>query len=174
MSSSSESLGTSRLEALASLRLLVAYLGEKDQFAWWPTSFLSATGRRFLEYNFPRTVLSAGVSSVAHAAKELHDQRIGRAGAYHLFRLPHALEQDIHALLAAESGNGFAELVSSGEQALAKLAEFAEEEDVTAQGPVRVSGLRQLTHRPSIRKAAAHYRNAFESGQQTFPYFAAE
>ena len=174
MSSDNESRSTSRLEALANLRVLVAYLGEKDHFDWWPTSFLSSTGRRFLEYNFPRTVLSAGVSSVAQAAKELHDQRIGRADAFHLFRLPHALEQDVHALLATESGNGFAELVSSREQALAKLTELAEEEDVTAQGPVRVAGLRQLTHRPSIRKAAAHYRSAFEGGLQTFPYFAAE
>lgn len=45
-------------EALANvlkLRLLVGFLGEKKQCNWWDTTFLEATGQRFLETVFPRT-----------------------------------------------------------------------------------------------------------------------
>ena len=163
-----------RVSAIVRLRVLVGYLGEKDQFAWWPTTFLSTTGRRFLEFNFPRTVLSAGVGSVSEVAKELHDERIGRSGVFHLFRLPHALEQDVHAFLAGESRNELMHLIEDRKSALGALQELAEGEGKCAQGPVRVSSLGQLTHRPSIRKAAACYRHAFEQGYLSFPYFTAE
>jgi len=99
------------LATLVALRVLVAYLGEKDQFGWWSTSFLSVTGRRFLELNFPRTLLSAGVTAASDAAKDLHDQRIGHAGAFHLFRLPHGLEQDVHRYLGAEAAGGLGGLI---------------------------------------------------------------
>jgi hypothetical protein len=174
MPSSDQMSERHRLAPLLKLRVLVAYLGEKDQYGWWPTSFLSPTGRRFLEFNFPRTVLSAGIGSVSQAAKALHDQRIGRRGVFHLFRLPHALEQDIHALLATGSEHNFVDLISGQEHALEKLGEIADSEASTGQGPVRVSGLGQLTHRPSVRKVAACYLDAFSQEHQTFPYFTTE
>jgi hypothetical protein len=114
------------------------------------------------------------VGSVSQAAKELHDQRIGRSGVFHLFRLPHALEQDIYAALAAESENSFADLISGQENALEKLGEIANSEGAGSQGPVRVAGLGQLTHCLSLRKVAAYYLDAFARGHQTFPYFTAE
>jgi hypothetical protein len=164
----------SRVDTLTRLRLLVSYLGEKDQFDWWPTSFLSPTGRRFLEYNFPRTVLAAGAHSTTAAAKQLHDERIGRAGVYHLFRLPHALEQDIHRYLAAADGLAWAGLVESREVALESLKDMAGKESMSAQGPVRISGLSQMTHRPSTRKVASCYAQAFQTATRVYPYFTAE
>ena len=163
-----------RIETLAKLRILTAFLGESDQFGWWPTSFLSPTGRRYLEFNFPRTVTSAGVYSISQAAKELHDQRIGRRGVFHLFRLPHAIEQDIHALLATEAERQFASLIQSQDQAIKELEEMAEGQDMSAEGPVRISGIAQLTHKNSLRKVAACYCQAFKGDQQTYPYFTVE
>jgi hypothetical protein len=163
-----------RLQALAKLRLLVAYLGESDQYDWWRTSFLSPTGRRYLEFNFPRTVLSAGINSVSHAAKELHDRRIGRNGVFHLFRLPHGIEQDLHFLLAGDFKDELDELINGRDHALKALGELAEGEKLQSEGPTRISAIGQMTHRPSLRRLAACYLWAFESGKQTFPYFTGE
>lgn len=164
----------SRAEALARLRVLVAYLGEKDQFSWWPTSFLSPTGRRFLAFNFPRTTLSAGVRAASHAAMRLHDERIGRQGAFHLFRLPHALEREVHARLAGRGADAFASLLDDRDAALDGLGGLAEEEVKEAVGPVRVSSVARLLHRPSVRKAAAVYHRAFTDGAPSFPYYTKE
>jgi len=158
------------IETLAMLRVAVAYLGEKDQFGWWPTTFLSVTGQRFLELNFPRTLLSAGVTAVTQLAKGLHDESIGQAGAFHLFRLSHGLEQEVHRLLVADSASRFVELISGREPALKFLDAVAEGEGGGGQGAVRAAGLGQLTHRPTLRKVAASYRDAFVTGYQTFPY----
>ena len=102
-----------RVRTLAELRILCAYLGEHAQFDWWPTAFFAPTGLKFLEYNFPRTIVSAAVHSVTHAAKQLHDQRIGTAGSYHLFRLPHDLEQDVHNVILQAPKESFSPLLSS-------------------------------------------------------------
>jgi hypothetical protein len=79
------------LYALLRLRIAVAYLGEKEQFAWWSTRFLGSTGRRFLEFIYPRSAFAAAVTSASEAAKTFHDFRIGKGRIYHLFRLPHLL-----------------------------------------------------------------------------------
>jgi len=163
-----------RLRSLATLRILVGYLGESDQCDWWRTSFLSATGRRYLEFNFPRTVLSAGINSVSHAAKELHDRRIGRNGVFHLFRLPHAFEQDLHLLLAGDFKDELNEIIQGRDHAMKALAELAEGEKMQSEGPARIAAIGQMTHRPSLRKLAGCYLWAFENGKQTFPYFTAE
>ena len=160
-----------RIRTLAKLRILVGYLGESEQCDWWRTSFLSPTGRRYLEFNFPRTVLSAGINSVSHAAKELHDRRIGRNGVFHLFRLPHAIEQDLHLLLAGDFKDELNELIHGRDRAMKALAEVAEEEKSQSEGPTRISAISQMTHRPSLRKLAACYIGAFEGGKQAFPYF---
>ena len=163
-----------RLGSLATLRILVGYLGESDQCDWWRTSFLSPTGRRYLEFNFPRTVLSAGINSVSHAAKELHDRRIGRNGVFHLFRLPHAIEQDLHLLLAGDFKDELDKMIQGRDCAKKALAALAEGEKVESEGPTRISAIGQMTHRPSLRKLAACYLWAFEDGKQTFPYFTGE
>ena len=102
------------------------------------------------------------------------DQRIGRRGVFHLFRLPHAIEQDIHALLATEAERQFATLIQSQDQAIKELEEMAEGQDMSAEGPVRISGIAQLTHKNSLRKVAACYCQAFKGDQQTYPYFTVE
>ncbi|MFZ4647720.1 MAG: BrxE family protein [Gemmataceae bacterium] len=164
----------SKIVTLATARILVAYLGERAQCGWWPTSFFTATGLKFLEYNFPRTIISAAVHSVCHTAKQLHDKRIGKAGSYHLFRLPHEIEQDLHAVILEATNDTFSQLFSNQQAALEGLDQLANGDSSEAVGPVRVAGINQLTTRPALRKMAAYYRSAFRSHTQAFPYFTIE
>jgi hypothetical protein len=160
--------------ALARLRAVVAYLGEDDHFGWWPTSFLSATGQRVLAFNFPRTALSAGVNAATHSARRLHDERIGTAGAYHLFRLPFELESRIHNYLLATAAEAFASLVESREVAMDALRTLSGDETKAGVGPVRVSSAARMMHRPSLRRTAACYAHAFVGDAQAFPYFTSD
>jgi hypothetical protein len=80
------------IESLFRLRLVVAYLGEKEQCAWWSTRFLGGKGKRFLEFNYPRSAFAAGFTAASEAARTFHDKRIGKGRVSHLFRLPHGIE----------------------------------------------------------------------------------
>ncbi|MEI6263193.1 MAG: BrxE family protein, partial [Deltaproteobacteria bacterium] len=70
------------------MRLLVGYLGEKDQFNWWPTTFICSFSNLFLSPVFPRTTLLSQYHGILEAARRLHDERIGVGSVFHLFRLP--------------------------------------------------------------------------------------
>jgi hypothetical protein len=163
-----------RVRTLAALRILCAYLGEATQFNWWPTSFFTPIGLKFLEYNFPRTIVSAAVHSVSHAAKQLHDHRIGTAGSYHLFRLPHDVEQDVHSVILQASKDVLSRLCSSRETSLEELKQIANGEHLEAVGPIRIATVCQLTSLPALHKIAAYYGCAFENETQAFPYFTVE
>src|SRR5688500_19324483 len=91
-----------RLDALIRLRVLVGFLGEKKQHGWWDTSFLDATGRKFLETTFPRTAFEAALRSASEAARLVHDAQIGRVGAFHLFRLTVEAEDAIEAQIGKQ------------------------------------------------------------------------
>jgi hypothetical protein len=54
------------------------------------------------------------------------------------------------------------------------LAELAEGERMDIEGPISISGTDQITYRHSVRRTAACYFAAFESGRQAFPYFTEE
>ncbi len=66
---------------LVTLRFIVAVLGERSHFGWWPCSFLNEAGLESLDYNFPRTPLVAGFTATCLAAKGLHEDRIGRTAS---------------------------------------------------------------------------------------------
>lgn len=159
-----------RLVSVAKLQTLIAFLGEKPQSNWWPTEFMTARGLQFLNFNFPRTSLSAALTATAVAARSLHDQRIGEGNTYHLFRLPHGLTQDIHRLVAGDGQIGLRELIPDRDTALAALAALADNDAFQATGPVRVAGLGQFLHQPTLRRMAACYHHAFSNAEQVFPY----
>lgn len=162
---------------LARLRALVAYLGEAGQFGWWRTSFLSPTGRRYLEFNFPRTVLSAAVTAASHAARQLHDRSIATSGAHHLFRLPHDLEVRVHAHLVEHGSGNLLALIESRGAALEALVDLANGDGSRAGvGPFRVAATSRITHRPSLRRMASAYAGAFAGADcdPVFPYFTDE
>src|SRR5687768_11401701 len=86
-------------EYIATLRAVVGFLGEKDQFGWWASSFFAAGSTAFLAPAFPRTQLVAQCMGVVGAASKVHDERIGVGQVYHLFRLPEDLEQAVHRVM---------------------------------------------------------------------------
>ena len=77
-------------------------------------------------------------------------------------------------MLATDFKRKLDEMIQGRDQALTLLAGLAGGEKVSAEGPTRISGIGQMTHRPSMRRLAACYFVAFESGKQAFPYFTGE
>lgn len=153
------------------LRLLVGFLGEKSQCTWWDSNFLSETGLQFLAINFPRTALAAGCTSVTAAAKRLHDDRIGKGGVYHLFRLPAAVEESLHReLLSAEPDKLEAD-INTKEKALSRLKSFSESAVDAPSGPVQIGTEDKILTKFAVSELAMHYCDAFTKGKMTFPYF---
>ena len=89
--------------AILRLRIVVGYLGESAQYAWWSTSFYEPSSRLFLEPVFSKTSQVAQYHGVIEAARRLHDEHLS-TGSYHLFRLPEELEQDLHAMVQSSGG----------------------------------------------------------------------
>ena len=73
---------------IAELRVLIGYLGEKDQANWWGCEFFSATATAFLAPIFNRSLFLAQYQGATAAAAKVHDEAIGVGRIYHLFRLP--------------------------------------------------------------------------------------
>jgi hypothetical protein len=162
------------MEQLLRLRLIVGFLGEKNQFAWWHTTFFGATGRAALAYTFPRSTLLAQFTGASEAARLLHDEHIGVGRVFHLFRLPEEVEQDIHRIL--QDGN----LVIENDVLLRQDAAEAELEDSVIKicrcctlGPVTLGDSATLASQDAIQKMAALYLSAFQAGTRVYPYFRA-
>ena len=58
----------SYLPTLLQMRLLVGFLGERAQCAWWPTAFYEVSSRLFLEPVFSNTSRLAHFHGVFDAA----------------------------------------------------------------------------------------------------------
>src|SRR5690606_20632281 len=93
-----QEMNHSSMSSLLELRMLVGFLGERAQCAWWPTAFYEASSRLFLEPVFSKTSRLAQYHGVLEAARRLHDEHLS-VGSYHLFRLPEAIDQDLHAMM---------------------------------------------------------------------------
>lgn len=158
-------------DKILKLRILIGFLGEKDQFNWWDTAFLNKTGMRFLEVNFPRSAFAAGIHSVTEAARRLHDTRIGRGRVFHLFRLPAVTEEKIHLDLMNADPAALLTDIETKEQALERLKQIASSTVDAPDGPVQVGTLRKLMSDFAMEEMAKHYYDAFAMGKQTFPYF---
>lgn len=160
------------LEPLVALRILAGYLGEREQYAWWPSAFFVLDSDAFLTPLFARTRLLAQCHGVTQAAALVHDERIGVGKVYHLFRLPEDMEQGIHRLLHdAEVCSRLEAQVLNHETALTSLRAMAASLATSAPGPTR-AGAASDVHRIDIWSVvAAHYLYAFEHRIQVYPYF---
>ena len=155
---------------IAELRVLIGYLGEKNQANWWCSEFFSPTATAFLAPIFNRSLFLAQCQGVTAAAAKIHDEVIGVGRTYHLFRLPIGLEQSSADVLkdAAFIQTVQARLVSR-ELALARLTELAEKAEIASPGPVLLGQMSQDL-KAELQRAAGFYFAAFTSGIQTFPY----
>lgn len=165
---------TDMMEKLLTLRVTVAFLGEKEQFAWWTTRFLGQTGLRFLEFNFPCSAFSAGITATSEAAKNFHDKRIGKGQVFHLFRLPETIEQRLRALSLSLNSRRLLALLVNKEAAMHALFDLSKEPTTAPEGPVCVGTSKLLFSPASISKLAALYADAFSTAKQTLPYFTGE
>lgn len=170
LSTSRGFMQSSTLHLYSHLRLLVGYLGEKNQFSWWPTAFLDATSRMFLEPAFPKTLRLAQYNGVSSAARRLHDEYIGVGNVFHLFRLPEEIEQDIQVTLIDPSEAWFSG-VSSQENALKALRVIAHKRANIAGGPQAIGSTAQLSKNSGPKALAQYYLTAFEDDNRSYPYF---
>ena len=158
-------------ERIAELRLLVGYLGEKDQFNWWGSGFMAPTSEAFLSPIFPRTTWLAKYHGVAEAARIIHDERIGVGANYHLYRLPDSLERSAAAAVdGASKLDELREAVQSREAALNRLRQLAGPDTDKAEGPVSVGDSSEDQFEIPLSRVAAYYLMAFQAGIQAFPF----
>lgn len=161
-----------QVEALAILRTLVGYLGERDQHGWWQSSFFGPGSRAFLAPVFAKTQLLAQCNGVTRAAALVHDERIGVGHVYHLFRLPEDLEQSLHHTLHdPDFANKVGQLVTNQATALHALQAMSEPTTAERIGPTRIGDIQQLHTLAPWAVTAAHYAQAFARGVQSYPYF---
>jgi hypothetical protein len=158
---------------LAQLRLTVGYLGERAQFAWWPTAFYEPTSRPFLEPVFTKTSHLAQYHGVLEAARRLHDEHLN-VGSYHLFRLPEEVEQDLHTLVQNGVGPEFSiQVPASKEDALVELRRLASEIPKDSIGPILIGNIIDLEMPEIANNIASAYLTAFSKNVKTYPYLGA-
>lgn len=155
------------------LRLIVGYLGERSQFAWWPTAFYESTSRPFLEPVFTKTAQLAQYHGVLEAARRLHDEHLN-VGSYHLFRLPEEIEQDLHTLVQSGVGPEFSiQVPMNQEDALGALGRLASEIPKDGIGPILIGNIKDLEMLEIASDIASAYLLAFSKNIKTYPYLGA-
>lgn len=160
----------SYLPTLLQMRLLVGFLGERAQYAWWPTAFYEASSRIFLEPVFSKTSRLAQYHGVLEAARRLHDEHLS-VGSYHLFRMPEEVEQDLHAIVQSIIGEEIAsQAPQSKEAALDALKCLAATSDMSSVGPMAVGSINDLDSTDTLKIIAAAYLCSFTQNVKTYPY----
>jgi len=160
------------IEQLCAIRLVVGYLGERDQCGWWQSSFFAHGSDAFLSPLFTKTQLMAQCHGVTRAAALIHDERIGVGNVYHLFRLPEDMEQSIHQKLYQQDlmKNYASFLVNknTGLDFLRKEAKLSKPKNI---GPILVGSIKKLRDASTWDTVIGLYLYGFENEQQIFPYF---
>lgn len=160
------------LERLALYRIVIGYLGEREQFGWWQSSFFTQGSSAFLSPVFSRTQLLAQCNGVTRAAALVHDERIGVGHVFHLFRLPEELEQGIHqALQEIQLGDQIQKTITSKVSALEYLRKNSTTQDQPGIGPTRVGDVHLLRNHDTWKVVAGLYTVSFEQQLEILPYF---
>lgn len=157
---------------IASLRLAVGFLGEREQNGWWASAFLSATSVAFLSPVFGSGPLQARYQGVLEAARRAHDDRIGVGRVFHPFRLPEIMEQRVFDTVQTAPA-GLHDVFTSTDAAIAALKSLGSTTRDLKAGPALVGQVDSLEGSSWIAETASLYSAAFTAGAQCFPYFAA-
>jgi hypothetical protein len=156
---------------LATLRLLIGFLGEQRQFNWWSSSFISPSSSAFLTPIYPRSVLAAEYQGVKESAARVHDEHIGVGKTYHLFRLPEFIEQmTLQTLREPTFADHINTSLATADSALAALAGFGESERAIDEGPVLSGYIQDIEQPEIISNIAAAYYFAFQNNIKSYPY----
>jgi hypothetical protein len=160
------------VENLATLRAVIAFLGERDQFTWWQSAFFGAGAASFLSPVFVRTQTLAQCAGAGMAAARVHDDRIGVGGVYHLFRLPEEMERRMHGALQHEATcKEIGHWVADTASALHFLNTLAKGKPAEGMGPARVGSIRDLRRDAHWATVAGLYATGFQKRIEIFPYF---
>ena len=161
-----------QLLAITRVRIIVGYLGEKAQFDWWPSGFLTPASAAFLNPVFARTTPLAQYQGIKEAARRVHDDHIGVGRVFHLFRLPETLEQSLFEVLQDPAMAAAAHQdISSQATALAALQSFCRAPTaMQQQGPIQIGTSADLDDGTWIAAAAGCYHAAFTLGMRSYPY----
>lgn len=162
---------TQQLNHLALLRGAVGFLGEQATLPWWTSSFCGNNGKAFLAPVFPRTYIHAQYQGVISAAALVHDDRIGVGNAFHLFRLPEAIEQALQTITRDVHSLFLSDVMKDVDVAKQFLRENGSSAQKISQGPIKIGPLAVLRDASVWKNVAAFYINGFESHQETFPFF---
>lgn len=165
-------MASSTVDTYLELRLLVGYLGEKEQCGWWASSFFEPSAMQFLTPVFTRTARLAQYNGVLVAARRVHDASVGVGSVFHLFRLPGEVEQDLHRRAETlKDDHPFAVNVQSKATALRRLEAMAEGDGGAGQGPLAIGKIDDFQKPSAAKRLAAQYARAFASGTRVYPYF---
>ena len=136
---------SAQIQAVALLRTVVGYLGEREQYGWWQSSFFGSHSKAYLAPVFGKTQYLAQWTGVTRAAALVHDERIGIGNVYHLFRLPEDMEQSLHRILQdAAVTSKVEQLVTNQATALAELRTTTGLTTTESIGPTRIGDIQQL------------------------------
>ncbi len=159
-------------EQIVALRLAVGLLGEQEQSAWWPSSFLGPHAQTFLNPIFGGKTRMAQYNGVTEAACLVHDERIGVGRVFHLYRLPEMIEQWIaNAFQEGSLPEDVTRCFNSAEAAESILTGLAKGQTAAKPGPVRLGGADMINSPDGVALLAATYRAAFQTGIKCYPYF---
>lgn len=163
------------LDKIVLVRCAVGYLGEKSQSNWWPSEFCSSTSDSFLSPVFANTKSLARYSGVVEAGRLVHDESIGVGQrVFHLFRLPAAMEQQLHEKVSSkELDDGISEVTNTIEDAKSLLEKYADGSNQTAEGPLAIDNSMGFVDSAWLSTAAQCYLSAFENDRKCFPYIKA-
>ncbi|MGR5419672.1 BrxE family protein [Vibrio sp. PNB22_4_1] len=160
---------------LALLRYVVGYLGEKNQYGWWPSNFLNPSTKKMLEFTFPRTASLAQYEAVSAAAAKIHDEAIGVGKSFHLFRLPEFIEKSLVLEIQETSdSSSFESCIESKELAMNALSDLAGSASLNGEGPINLGQVDDNQMEQFIAQIASAYFQAFDGSKKAFPYFKGE
>jgi hypothetical protein len=162
---------TKLIQHICEYRLLIGFMGEKHQSAWWDCAFMSASSRAFLAPVYPNSVPLAQYSGVCRAAAIVHDEHIGIGRHFHLFRLPDAIEQtSTKCMQEGTFARAVNQFTTDKDSAMNRLKEIGSDAVDSGEGPVVVGDFSDTRLNVLLKKSVSHYLDAFEHGYRTFPY----
>ena len=155
------------IQNIAQLRACVAFLGEKEQANWWPSSFLSRSGEAFLAPVFPKTAGAARINGASMAAQRAHDEYIGVGDVFHLFRLPENIEQELSQLLTQDTS--VLDVTASDESAREALQTLAADGAANGIGPLLIE--LPVVDQNMLKTMASAYIQGFISEEPVYPHY---
>jgi len=160
-----------KLKFIIKLRILIGYLGEKNQSNWWSSSFFAPTSASFLNPIFGKTSFIAQYQGVKEAATRIHDEHIGVGEVCHLFRLPENIELSLFQLLHDEKFvSEIKEIIINKEKAQKALSNLIMSSLKIKEGPVLIGDIDDFLMGESLSDIANLYYSAFLNDVQVIPY----